>query len=98
MYIFFSVIGHHAAALKAYLEAAIASSDFFSQPLPKAVMTDAVYRRMIKCCAALQCHTQVSQLMKKSKFYGRAYQKLLSQKYVQTFLANFSNLPVYILS
>lgn len=50
---------HLSAALKAYLEAAVAATDFFSQPLPKNQIDDQVIRRMIKCCSSLQCHTQV---------------------------------------
>lgn len=53
------VLGHHAVSLRYYLEAAIVVSDFFSQPLPRAAIDDHVYKRMIKCCTHLQCHTQV---------------------------------------
>lgn len=53
-------MGHHSSALKAYLEAAIAATDFFSQPLPRMQIDDHVIRRMIKCCSLLQCHTQVN--------------------------------------
>ena len=59
LFLLSSVLGHHAMALKYYLEAAIVVTDFFSQPVPRAVIDDHVYRRMIKCCIHLQCHTQV---------------------------------------
>lgn len=36
------------------------ASDFFSQPIPRAQIDDLVYRRMIKCCAHLQCYTQAA--------------------------------------
>ncbi|GLH16924.1 Integrator complex subunit 8 [Gryllus bimaculatus] len=55
-------MGHYAASLKCYLEVAVLVSDFFSQPLPRGVMDDHVYRRMIKCCTNLQCHTQAAVL------------------------------------
>jgi integrator complex subunit 8 len=47
-------------SLRYYLEAAIVVSDFFSQPIPRAAIDDHVYKRMIKCCIHLQCHTQVT--------------------------------------
>lgn len=56
------VMDHLSAALKAYLEAAVAATDFFSQPLPKMQIDDQVIRRMIKCCSSLQCHTQAAVL------------------------------------
>jgi hypothetical protein len=56
------VLGHHAVSLRYYLEAAIVVSDFFSQPVPRAAIDDHVYKRMIKCCTHLQCHTQVIRL------------------------------------
>lgn len=56
------VMNHYSPALKAYLEAAIAATDFFSQPLPKMQIDDQVIRRMIKCCSSLQCHTQAAVL------------------------------------
>lgn len=48
------------SALRYYLKAAILVSDFFSQPLPRSVFDDLVYRRMIKCCSQMQCHTQAA--------------------------------------
>ncbi|XP_066992327.2 integrator complex subunit 8 [Anabrus simplex] len=56
------VNGHYAVALKFYLEVGILVSDFFSQPLPRSMMDDHVYRRMIKCCSQLQCYTQAAVL------------------------------------
>jgi hypothetical protein len=47
-------------SVRYYLEAAIVVSDYFSQPIPRAAIDDHVYKRMIKCCTQLQCHTQVT--------------------------------------
>ncbi|KAG8230393.1 hypothetical protein J437_LFUL009866 [Ladona fulva] len=52
------VMNHYAIAMKYYLEAAIVASDFFGQPIPRTVIDDSIFRRMIKCCTQLQCHTQ----------------------------------------
>lgn len=38
------------------------ASDLFSQPVPRSQIDDLVYRRMIKCCAHLQCYTQAAVL------------------------------------
>ena len=35
------------------------SSEYFSRPVPRTVLSEAVLRRMIKCCSALHCYTQV---------------------------------------
>lgn len=51
--------GFSASALKNYLEACIAVSGYFSRPVPRFEIDDQVYKRMIKCCSQLQCHTQV---------------------------------------
>ncbi|XP_067145057.1 integrator complex subunit 8 [Centruroides vittatus] len=59
---FMYVRGHHAAATKYYLSAAMVSSDYFSQPLPRALFDDAQYKHMIHCCTKLQCHTQAAVL------------------------------------
>ncbi|XP_073976542.1 integrator complex subunit 8 [Rhodnius prolixus] len=56
------VNAHHTCALCSYLEAAIAGSDYFSRPLHKNVVEDHIYKRMIKSCTALQCHTQAGVL------------------------------------
>ncbi|XP_026281611.1 integrator complex subunit 8 [Frankliniella occidentalis] len=56
------VMNHLSSALKSYLEAAIAATDFFSQPLQRMQIDDHVIRRMIKCCSLLQCHTQAAVL------------------------------------
>ncbi|XP_063237088.1 integrator complex subunit 8 isoform X2 [Bacillus rossius redtenbacheri] len=56
------VLGFWAKALQFYLEAGIVASDYFSQPMPRAVVDDHVYRRMIKCCTHLQAHTQAAVL------------------------------------
>ncbi|XP_046812830.1 integrator complex subunit 8 isoform X1 [Vespa crabro] len=54
------VLGYYESAMKYYLEAIMVASDFFSQPIPRAQIDDLVYRRMIKCCAHLQCYTQAA--------------------------------------
>ncbi|KAK9505233.1 hypothetical protein O3M35_009329 [Rhynocoris fuscipes] len=56
------VNGHHTSALCSYLEAAIAGSEYFTRPLHKNVVEDHIYKRMIKSCTALQCHTQAGVL------------------------------------
>lgn len=56
------VLGFHESAMKYYLKAIMVSSDLFSQPVPRAQIEDFVYRRMIKCCAHLQCYTQAAVL------------------------------------
>lgn len=60
--ILFSVLGYHESAMKYYLEATMVASDLFSQPVPRTQIDDLVYRRMIKCCAQLQCYTQAAVL------------------------------------
>uniref|UniRef100_A0A0A9YL24 Integrator complex subunit 8 n=1 Tax=Lygus hesperus TaxID=30085 RepID=A0A0A9YL24_LYGHE len=52
------VNGHHMPALRSYIEAIIAATDCFSRPLHKNLVEDHIYKRMIKCCSTLQCHTQ----------------------------------------
>ncbi|KAG7213745.1 hypothetical protein KM043_002973 [Ampulex compressa] len=56
------VLGYYESAIKYYLEAIMVASDFFSQPVPRTQIDDLVYRRMIKCCAHLQCYTQAAVL------------------------------------
>ena len=56
------VLGYHESAMKYYLEAIMVASDLFSQPVPRLQIDDLVYRRMIKCCAHLQCYTQAAVL------------------------------------
>lgn len=51
-------MGYYESAMKYYLEAIIVASDFFTSPVHNAQIDDFVYRRMIKCCAHLQCYTQ----------------------------------------
>lgn len=57
---FMYVQGYHAAAMKYYLSAAMVSSDYFSQSLPRALFDDTQYKHMIHCCTKLQCHTQAA--------------------------------------
>lgn len=52
------VLAYYESAMKYYLEAIMVASDLFSQPTPRTQIDDLVYRRMIKCCAHLQCYTQ----------------------------------------
>jgi len=54
------VEGQHSTAMKFYLEAGVVATDFFTCPVPKTIYDDSIYRRMIKCCSYLQCHTQVA--------------------------------------
>lgn len=54
--------GAHATAMRFYLEAGLVATDFFTCPVPKQVYDDTVYRRMIRCCQQMQCHTQVAVL------------------------------------
>ncbi|XP_015607164.1 integrator complex subunit 8 [Cephus cinctus] len=56
------VLAYYESAMKYYLEAIMVSSDLFSQPVPRTQIDDLVYRRMIKCCAHLQCYTQAAVL------------------------------------
>ncbi|XP_052232810.1 integrator complex subunit 8-like isoform X2 [Dreissena polymorpha] len=52
----------YSAAMKFYMEAGIVSSEFFANAVPKSIYDDNVYRKMMKCCSYLQCHTQVAVL------------------------------------
>lgn len=56
------VLAYYESAMKYYLEAIMVASDLFSQPIPRTQIDDLVYRRMIKCCAHLQCYTQAAVL------------------------------------
>ncbi|KAL1115845.1 hypothetical protein AAG570_006134, partial [Ranatra chinensis] len=50
------------AALKFYLKAAIAGTDYFSRPIARNIVEDHIFKRMIKCCSQVQCHTQAAVL------------------------------------
>lgn len=52
----------YSPAMKFYMEAGVVASDFFSIAVPKSLYDDIIYKRMIKCCLYLQCHTQVAVL------------------------------------
>lgn len=52
------VQGHYSTALKFYLSAAMVSTDYFYQPLPRVLFDDLQYKHMIHCCTKLQNHTQ----------------------------------------
>ncbi|KAL0124939.1 hypothetical protein PUN28_006658 [Cardiocondyla obscurior] len=56
------VLNYYESAMRYYLDAIMVASDLFSQPIPRAQIDDLVYRRMIKCCAHLQCYTQAAVL------------------------------------
>lgn len=58
----FLVLAYYERAMKYYLEAIMVASDLFSQPILRTQIDDLVYRRMIKCCAHLQCYTQATVL------------------------------------
>ncbi|XP_031784985.1 integrator complex subunit 8 isoform X1 [Nasonia vitripennis] len=51
------VLGYYESAMKYYLEAIIVATDLFTLKI-QGQLDDLVYRRMIKCCAHLQCNTQ----------------------------------------
>ncbi|KAL3858729.1 hypothetical protein ACJMK2_008987 [Sinanodonta woodiana] len=52
----------YSAAMKFYMEAGAVASDFFANAVPKGIYDDQMYRKMMKCCSYLQCHTQVAVL------------------------------------
>ncbi|XP_041376535.1 integrator complex subunit 8-like [Gigantopelta aegis] len=52
----------YSSAMKYYLEAGVVATDFFTRPFTKTTFDDQIYRKMIKCCSYLQCHTQVALL------------------------------------
>ncbi|EFN80014.1 integrator complex subunit 8 [Harpegnathos saltator] len=54
------VLAYYESAMKYYLKAIMVASDLFSQPILRTQIDDLVYRRMIKCCAHLQCYTQAA--------------------------------------
>ncbi|XP_077274442.1 integrator complex subunit 8 isoform X1 [Temnothorax americanus] len=57
------VLLYYESAMRYYLEAIMIASDLFSQPITsRTQIDDLVYRRMIKCCAHLQCYTQAAVL------------------------------------
>ncbi|XP_014469482.1 PREDICTED: integrator complex subunit 8 isoform X2 [Dinoponera quadriceps] len=56
------VLAYYESAMKYYLKAIMVASDLFSQPILRTQIDDLVYRRMIKCCAHLQCYTQAAVL------------------------------------
>ncbi|XP_028392786.1 integrator complex subunit 8-like isoform X5 [Dendronephthya gigantea] len=53
---------NHLKALRCYLQAGAASSDFFALPVPKAIWDNSIYRKMIGCCTFFNAHTQVALL------------------------------------
>lgn len=55
---------HYSTALKRYFEALAAASDYFIRPVPKSMVEDLIYKRMIKCCSMLQCFTEVHLFLK----------------------------------
>ncbi|KAH6946443.1 hypothetical protein HPB50_013647 [Hyalomma asiaticum] len=70
--------GHHSAALKQYLTALLMSTDYFTQPPPRSLADDVMYKKMAHCCSKLQCHTQAAllcQLMEEPD-YGAAFKSL----------------------
>lgn len=75
--LFVTVNGHYSTALKNYFEALVAASDYFLRPVPKTVVEDFIYRRMVKCCMMLQCYTQVRMIFRISKAYD---QKVIEKK------------------
>lgn len=70
--------GHHSAALKQYLTALLMSTDYFTQPPPRSLADDVMYKKMAHCCSKLQCHTQAAllcQLMEEPD-YGASFKSL----------------------
>ncbi|XP_065215159.1 integrator complex subunit 8 [Planococcus citri] len=53
---------HHSTALKYYLKALVAASDYFIRPVPKNIIEDFTYKRMVRCCMEIQCFTQAAVL------------------------------------
>lgn len=51
------MLTYNESAMKYYLQAIIVATDLFTSP-GRGQIDDLVYRRMIKCCAHLQCNTQ----------------------------------------
>ncbi|XP_037077973.1 integrator complex subunit 8-like [Pollicipes pollicipes] len=45
------------SSLRYYLEACLVSSEYFTRPVPRTVLSEAVLRRMIKCCSTLHCYS-----------------------------------------
>ncbi|XP_013381421.1 integrator complex subunit 8 [Lingula anatina] len=52
----------YSGAMHCYMEAALVASDYFSRPVPKTILDDQVYKRLIKSCNYLQCYTQAAVL------------------------------------
>lgn len=52
--------GNYTGSMRYYLEAGAVATKFFSEPPPRHVFDDQVYRRLIKCCLAFRCHTQAA--------------------------------------
>ena len=53
-------MGHHSDALRYYLEGAVLSSDYFSNPISRFILDEIGLRRCIRSCSQLQCHTQAA--------------------------------------
>ncbi|XP_035680270.1 integrator complex subunit 8-like [Branchiostoma floridae] len=70
--------GQYSAALRFYLQAGMVCSDYFTHQVPKGVYDEQVYKRMIKCCKELQCHTHVAVLCQflKEVDYSTAFKVL----------------------
>lgn len=68
-------------ALKSYLEAGAVATYFFSEPVPKEVFDDTVYKRMIKCCSYQHCYMQVAVLCQflEDVDYTTAFKSLLER-------------------
>ena len=59
---YFAITAHaqYTEALRNYLELGASKTNFFSSPITRDIYDESAYKRMIKCCSYMQCHTQVS--------------------------------------
>lgn len=68
-------------ALRYYLEACTVSSEYFVRPVSRAVLSEVVIRRMVRCCSTLRSYTQGAVLCQflEEVDYNTAFQ-LLSER------------------
>lgn len=59
-FVFFKGNSHYETAIKYYLETLIFATDYFNQPPSKPLVDDHIFKRMIKCCTQINCHTQAA--------------------------------------
>lgn len=75
----FSANGHYKAALSYYLRSLLIFHDYFNIPIRN---DDHVFRKMIRCCTTLGCHTQAAVLCQflEETDYTLAFRILCDQK------------------